>query len=73
MEAFKPQLEPIKRSTLTVEEVAEYLGISTDMVYKMVREKALVHFRIGRRILFKRHAIDEWIDKQMQEVMEDEQ
>lgn len=73
MDRFKPQLEPIKRSTLTVEEVAEYLGISTDMVYKMVREKALVHFRIGRRILFKRDAIDKQIEKQMQVVMEDGQ
>lgn len=37
----------IKRSTLTVGEVAEYLGLSKDMIYKMTREKAIPHIRIG--------------------------
>lgn len=64
------QLEPIKRSTLNVKEVAEYLGISVDMVYILCREKRIVHFRIGSRILFKKDAIDQWIDKQMIEGME---
>ncbi|HLR02832.1 MAG TPA: helix-turn-helix domain-containing protein [Virgibacillus sp.] len=66
------KLEPIKRSTLTVQEVAEYLGISNEMVYLLVREKRIVHFRIGRRILFKREAIDQWIESQMVEGMEDD-
>jgi len=59
------KIEPIKRSTLTVVEVAEYLGISVEMVYLLVREKRITHFRIGRRILFKREAIDQWIENQM--------
>lgn len=66
-------LEPLKRSTLEVKEVANYLGVSSDLIYRLVREKAIPHFRIGKRILFKKHAIDEWINQQMQEVMEDEQ
>ncbi|GAB3797503.1 helix-turn-helix domain-containing protein [Virgibacillus kimchii] len=70
MEMFKPKLVPIKRSTLTVEETAEYIGVSVDMIYKMTREKAIPHFRAGRRILFKKYAIDQWIEKQMQESME---
>ncbi len=61
---------PIKRSTLDVKEVAEYLGISTDMVYILCREKRIAHFRIGSRILFKKEAIDNWIEKQMIEGIE---
>ncbi|MFC0299546.1 helix-turn-helix domain-containing protein [Virgibacillus soli] len=69
---LKTQMEPIKRSTLTVHEVAEYLGVSSDMIYILCREKRIVHFRIGRRILFKKEAIEKWIDEQMEGVMEDE-
>jgi len=58
-------IEPIRRSTLDVKEVAEYLGISVDMVYILCRESRIAHFRIGRRILFKKDAIDKWIEAQM--------
>lgn len=70
METIK--LQPIKRSTLTAKEVAEYLGISLDMVYLLVREKRIVHFRIGSRILFKKEAIDNWIESQMIDSVENE-
>lgn len=69
----KIQLHTIERSTLTVEEVAKYISVSTDMIYKMVREKAVPHFRIGRRILFRRSAIDEWISKMIEESMKDDE
>lgn len=59
------RLEPIKRSTLTVSETATYLGVSNDTIYKLCRDGAIVHFRIGSRILFKKGKIDEWVDSQM--------
>lgn len=65
-------IEPIKRSTLDVREVAEYLGVSVDMIYILCREKRIAHFRIGRRILFKKDAIDKWIEDQMIEGTENE-
>lgn len=70
MEAVK--LKPIERSTLTVYEVAEYLGVSIDTIYALVREKKIVHFRIGRRILFKKEAIEKWIQQQMEASIVDE-
>ncbi|HLR60545.1 MAG TPA: helix-turn-helix domain-containing protein [Pseudogracilibacillus sp.] len=63
---MKPiKIEPIRRTTLTTVEVAEYLGVSKETVYNLVREKAIVHFRIGSKILFKRDAIDNWMDLKM--------
>lgn len=59
-------IEPIKRTTVTVEEVAQYIGISKDMVYVLVREKRIPHIRVGRRILFKRESIDDWF-KELEE------
>jgi len=66
------RIEPIKRSTLTVTEIAEYIGLSSDMIYILCREKRIPHIRIGRRILFKRAAIDEWLENQMSESVENE-
>lgn len=54
----------MERKTLTVQEVAQYLGVHTDTIYTMVRQKQIPHFRIRRRILFSREAIDAWIREQ---------
>ena len=66
------KLEPIKRSTLTALEVAEYLGVSIDTIYKLCREKKIVHFRIGSRLLFKKAAIENWIEQKMIAGLDDE-
>lgn len=51
----------------TVKEVAEYLGVSVDSIYKMVREKQIPHFRVRRTILFSKKAIDKWVEEQERE------
>ena len=66
------KLEPIKRSTLTASETAEYLGVSIDTIYKLCREKKIVHFRIGSRLLFKKAAIETWIEQKMIAGLDDE-
>lgn len=52
--------------TLTVNEVAELLGVSTDTIYNMVRDNQIPHVRVRRRILFHRDVIDAWIKKDPQ-------
>lgn len=37
---------------LTVQGVAEYLGVHPDTVYTMVKKNQIPHFRVRRRILF---------------------
>lgn len=48
----------------TVKQAADYLGVHTDTVYTMVRQKEIPHFRLRRRIMFSREAIDNWIKEQ---------
>lgn len=67
------KIEPIRRTTLTTEEVAEYLGLSKDFVYTLCREKRLPHARIGGRLIFKRAAIDKYIDEQIEMSVQNEQ
>jgi excisionase family DNA binding protein len=46
---------------LSVSELSEYLGVSTDCIYTMVRENQIPFVRIRRRILFYRDSINSWI------------
>lgn len=66
MKVLKQEFETIKRTTLTTEEAAKYLGLSRDMIYILARENRIPHVRIGRRVLFKKQAIDMWLDEQLQ-------
>nr|WP_214631147.1 helix-turn-helix domain-containing protein [Paenibacillus agaridevorans] len=45
----------------SVLELSEYLGVSTDSIYTMVRENQIPFVRIRRRILFYRESINAWI------------
>ncbi|WP_407270386.1 helix-turn-helix domain-containing protein [Radiobacillus sp. PE A8.2] len=54
----------MERCTITAKEVAKYLGVHTDLVYDLVKEGALPHIRLGRKILFSKGAIDRWIQDQ---------
>ncbi|GGM31808.1 hypothetical protein GCM10011351_17520 [Paraliobacillus quinghaiensis] len=54
----------MERCTITVKEVAKYLGVHTDTIYDLVREGCLPHIRFGRKILFYKEAIDGWVRDQ---------
>lgn len=54
----------MQRKTLTVQEVADYIGVHQDTIYTMVRQKQIPHVRIRRRILFSRETIDSWMRDQ---------
>lgn len=56
--------QKIERTTLTMEETAKYLGISYWLVNQFVRKKEIPHFRAGGRILFRKKAIDDFMEEQ---------
>ena len=47
---------------LEADEVAEYLGMRTDWVYREVRAGRLPHIRLGRAVRFRRESIDAWLE-----------
>lgn len=49
---------------LTAEEVASRLRLPLSTVYKLVREKALPGFKIGKHWRFRKETIDQWIKDQ---------
>lgn len=46
---------------LSVEEIAEYLGVSKDSVYAWIRGRNMPAHRIGRLWKFKAQEVDEWV------------
>jgi len=49
---------------LTVPEAARLLRISRNLTYELVRQKALPHVRLGRRILVPRQRLESWVEEE---------
>ncbi|NQU41505.1 MAG: helix-turn-helix domain-containing protein [Lentisphaerae bacterium] len=47
---------------LSVDEVAVYLGIKRDTIYKWIERKNMPGKKVGRLWKFKKAQIDEWIN-----------
>ena len=52
------RLAPVKE-IMTLEEVAAYLQIEPDLIWKLLNE--IPHFEIGAELRFKKSSVDEWI------------
>ena len=46
---------------LSVDEIADYLGVSKDTVYTWINAKGMPAHRVGRLWKFKREEVDEWV------------
>ncbi len=47
---------------LSVDEIAEYLGVSKDTVYTWVTTKGMPGHKVGRLWKFKREVVDDWVE-----------
>ncbi len=46
---------------LSVEEIADYLGIKRDTVYKWIERKRMPSHKVGSLWKFRKDEIDEWV------------
>jgi len=46
---------------LSVEEIAQHLGIKKDTVYKWVRNRNMPAHKVGRLVKFQVKEVDQWI------------
>lgn len=46
---------------LSVDEIAAYLGVKRDTIYKWIDEKSLPAHRLGRLWKFKKDEVDDWV------------
>lgn len=56
----------IKRTTLTMKEAAEYLGISYWLINQLVRKKQILYCKVGGKYLFRVNALNEYLSNMEQ-------
>lgn len=58
---FLKEIDVMSDRWLSVEEIAEYLGVSKDTVYAWISKRNMPAHRIGRLWKFKTEEVDEWV------------
>ena len=61
------ELQKVQRTTLTMKEAAEYLGISYWLINQLVRKKEIPCSRVGGKFLFRVQVLDEYLSNKEQE------
>lgn len=51
---------------LTIDEVAAYLRLTPQTIYKWAQEKRIPAVKLGKEWRFRRSVIDRWFDDQLQ-------
>lgn len=51
----------IENRWLSVDEIAAYLGVKRDTIYKWIERKSMPAHKVGRLWKFRRHEVDEWV------------
>jgi len=46
---------------LSVDEIAEHLGVKKDTIYKWVQTKDIPYHKVGRLLKFQINEIDQWV------------
>ena len=60
------ELQKIQRTTLTMKEAAEYLGISYWLINQLVRRKEIPCSKVGGKFLFRVKALEEYLSEKEQ-------
>lgn len=61
------ELQKVQRTTLTMKESAEYLGISYWLINQLVRRKEIPCSKVGGKFLFRVQVLDEYLSSKEQE------
>lgn len=61
------ELQKVQRTTLTMKEAAEYLGISYWLINQLVRRKEIPCSKVGGKFLFIVQVLDEYLSSKEQE------
>ena len=57
-----PELAPVRPAVYTAKQVAGLIGVSVPTVYALAASGQLPHKRVGRKYIFPRDPIHEWLN-----------
>ena len=58
---------------MNTEEVAKYLRVSRSLIYRMAREGQIPALKVGRKWLFRKETIEQWLSQREDLLLESEQ
>ena len=61
------EIQKVQRTTLTMKEAAEYLGISYWLINQLVRRKEIPCSKVGGKFLFRVQALEEYLSTKEKE------
>lgn len=61
------ELQKVQRTTLTMKEAAEYLGVSYWLINQLVRRKEIPCSKVGGKFLFRVQVLDKYLSNKEQE------
>lgn len=61
------ELQKVQRTTLTMKEAAEYLGISYWLINQLVRRKEIPCSKVGGKFLFRVQVLNEYLNNKEHE------
>lgn len=53
----------MKTTLLTIQETAEFLRLPVNSLYKYTSQRKIPYLKFGKRILFDRNKLDEWLEQ----------
>jgi PTS system nitrogen regulatory IIA component len=56
---------PLENEILTIEEVARYLRLTPQTIYKWAQERKIPAVKLGKEWRFRKSIIDRWLDEQI--------
>lgn len=65
LEKIRGKYNPNINEAMTTKQLAEYLGVSQQWVYKNLKQ--IPHERRGKKIIFRKSEIDDWIKEKNEE------
>ena len=58
---------PMKKSTMSVQELSSHMGISLPKAYELVKEPGFPTIKVGTRILIPVEGFNEWLKRKYEE------
>jgi len=55
------------REVMNIRQASQYLGVSSDILYKYVGEQKIPAFKLGNRWRFKKSKLDQWMEEKSME------
>jgi excisionase family DNA binding protein len=60
---MKPETKIVETENkiLTLKKLCEYVDMSPSAIYKRTSERSIPHYKLGKKVYFKKEEIEEWI------------